>query len=277
MNVRQMARSAFQNLPKSVLYELFYQSARALGVRNFEAVGQAGSFFGPVYDQAIMRTYLQTGSWSQNIVDLLTRFFDGGAGTLYDVGANVGLVSVPLASNPRLRVVAFEPDPQNVVLLRANIAVAGVPVEVVNAAVAREAGSMRFTRSEYNSGDHRLSAHGEISVPTVRLDDFPPAPGPFAVKIDTQGAEPLIFQGGETVLAGAGLIVCEFWPWAMRRFDLTADPVLAFAEAHFERGMLLRHNQAAGDPLPMTEVLAQLRAVIAAGGEHDAVDLILTR
>ncbi len=275
MKPRQMARLAFQKLPRSVLYELFYQSARALGIRSFEATGAAGSFFGPIYDQAIIRTYLETGSWSPNVVDLFARFFAGRGGTMYDVGANVGLISVPLAANPQLRVVAFEPDPHNAMLLRANIAAAGVNVEVVHAAVANEPGFLKFARSKYNGGDHRLSADGEISVPTVRRADFVPAPVPFAVKIDTQGAEPLIVQGGAKVLAGAGLIVCEFWPWGMRRYGLTSEPILAFAENHFKRGFILRQDQPAREPMPIGDVLATLRSTTLSDGEYDVVDLVL--
>jgi FkbM family methyltransferase len=277
MSARAIARAVIARLPRSVLYEMFYQSARALGVRGYQVDGAAGSFFGPLYDQSVIKTYLRTGAWSDNIVGLLQRFFAADGGTLYDIGANIGLVSVPIARDPRIRVVAFEPDPHNCDLLRANIAVAGVTVEVVNAAVAAEAGTLRFARSDYNAGDHRLSADGSLSVMAVALDAYSPAPGRFAVKIDTQGAEPLIFRGGATVLAAAGLIVCEFWPWGMRRMNLCPDPVLAFAERHFERGMVLRHDQPVGQPVPIAEVIARLRAVMATAREPDAVDLVLMR
>jgi len=277
MNARAFARSLIKKLPRSVLYEMFYQSARALGVRSYEVSGSVGSFFGPVYDQSVTKTYLQTGKWSENIVGLFRRFFEGGGGTMYDIGANIGLISVPIARTPRVRVIAFEPDPHNCALLRANVAVAGVAVEVVNAAVAAEPGIMRFTRSDYNSGDHRLSADGPISVKSVPLNEYPPETGPFAVKIDTQGAEPLIFKGGERVLAQADLIVCEFWPWGMRRMNLNPEPILAFAERYFDRGLVLRHDQIVGEPVPIAEVMARLHRVVAAAGEYDEVDLVLVR
>jgi FkbM family methyltransferase len=277
MNPRASVRSLIARLPRSVLYEAFYQSARALDVRSYQISGSEGSFFGSVYDQSVIRRYLDTGAWSENIVSLVRRFFGSAGGTFYDVGANIGLVSVPIARDPKVRVVAFEPDPHNCDLLRANVAVARVAVQIVDAAVANREGVLRFARSGHNAGDHRLSAEGQISVRTVRLDDYQPGPGPLVVKIDTQGAEPLIFQGGERLLAQAGLIVAEFWPWGMRRMGLTPDRILAFAAQHFEHGLVLHHGEMADAPVPIETVLDQLQTVMAAGGEHDFVDLVLCR
>jgi FkbM family methyltransferase len=277
MSLRGLARFIVRHLPAATLYEVFYQSARALGVRSYQAGGAAGWYFGPLYDQSVIKTYLRTGAWSQNILDLFLAFFGTQGGTMYDIGANIGLISIPIARDPRVRVVAFEPDAHNCALLRANVAVNGVAVEIVNAAVSDRRGTAHFSRSEYNSGDHRLSADGTVAVATVTLADHPPGPGRFGVKIDTQGAEPLIFKGGEQVLAAAGLIVTEFWPWGMRRMGLDPDFVLAFAERHFDHGHVLRHDEAIGAPLPVAEIVARLREVVAAGGETDAVDLVLMR
>lgn len=154
MILRHAARSLFSKLPRSLLYETFYQSARALGVRHYGANGPVGTFFGPLYDQSVIKPYLRTGSWSDNIVGLFQEFFRDRSGTLYDIGANIGLISVPVARNLRVRVVAFEPDGENCALLRANAAFAEAAIEIVNAAVAEHAGTLSFKRSEYNCGDH---------------------------------------------------------------------------------------------------------------------------
>src|SRR6185437_5986989 len=190
---RRVAKFLISKMPFPVLYETFYQSARALGIRSYEITGSTGAFFGPTYDQSVTKSYLRTGSWSTNLVGLFQHFFEqAGGGTFYDIGGNIGLVTVPVSRDPKVRCVVFEPDPHNCMLLRANVAInsGGSNVEIVNAAVAAEKGELGLVRSDYNSGDHYLSDHGEIRVPVVRLDDYPAAPGPFAVKIDTQGAEP---------------------------------------------------------------------------------------
>src|SRR5438874_1997076 len=123
MNARTFVRSMIKRLPFSMRYEVFYQSARALGVQSYEVNGSVGRFFGPVYDQSVIREYLRSGGFSSNIVELFNGFFGSTGGTFYDVGANIGLISVPVARDPNIRVVAFEPDPHNCALLRGNIAV----------------------------------------------------------------------------------------------------------------------------------------------------------
>lgn len=277
MPLRTYVQSLIGKLPKSVLYEVFYQSARALGVQSYGANGSAGCFFGPLYDQSVTKVYLQKGAWSGNIVTLFQRFFGEQGGTMYDIGANIGLISIPIARITGVRVVAFEPDPHNCALLRANIAYAGASVEVVNAAVSDTVGELRFTRSDYNSGDHRLSDDGTVSVKSVTLNSYPPPSGLFAVKIDTQGAEPLIIKGGKQVLKNAGMIVAEFWPWGMRRMGLEPDGLIAFAERYFDRGLVLHHDQSAGEYLPIAEVIGYLRKIMAAGDEYDSADLVLIR
>lgn len=277
MTCKAVARALLRQIPKSILYEIFYQSGRALGVRSYEVAGSLGNFSGPLYDQSVIRPYLFTGEWSNSIVSLFLEYFGNGFGTMYDVGANIGLISVPVSRLPNVTVLAFEPDPRNASLLRANLALAGTQAEVIIAAVADTAGTLRFTHSEYNSGDHRLSVAGDIEVSVTYLDQFPPKSGKVAVKIDTQGAEPLIFKGGKNVLAHAGLIVSEFWPWGMARMGQKPDEILAFTESNFDRGMTLRHGQLVGDPLPIGHVISNLQQVIAAGGENDAVDLVLVR
>ncbi|HEV2677311.1 MAG TPA: FkbM family methyltransferase [Aliidongia sp.] len=275
MNIRTVAKAAIGRIPRSVLYEVFYQSARTLGIQSYEAHGDEGSFFGPIYDQSVIKSYLANGSWSKNILSMFREYFGDEPGTMYDIGGNIGLIAIPIAKNPRIRTVSFEPEPRNCSLLRANVALAGVTVEVINAAVADRKGTMHFTCSDYNSGDHRLSSDGTIAVETIRLDDFPPAPGRFAVKIDTQGAEPAIFAGGANTLSQAGLIVSEFWPWGMRRMGLEPSPVLKFIEEHSAKGCVLKHDQVAGEFQSVGSTIDTLREVISRGGEYDQVDVVL--
>jgi FkbM family methyltransferase len=278
--LRPLIRRGIERLPFNVLYEVFYQSGRALGIKSYEVAGGAGSFIGPFNDQAVIKQYLRNGHLSPVIVKLFRDFFDArGGGTFYDLGANIGMVTVPIARNARVNCVCFEPDPVNFALLRANIVLnGGYPnIETINAAVAREPGQLRFAQSDYNSGDHRLSEDGSLVVQAVRLDDFTPKALPLAVKIDCQGAEPSIVAGGMQTLAKADLIVCEFWPWGMRRMGLSAEPILEFAGSHFPFAQVLRHDQPPGKPLPVGDAMQVLRALIDNGGEMAQADLVLTR
>jgi len=259
---------------------MFYQSGRALGVKSYEVTGDAGRFIGLLSDQSVIKLYLRYGSFSSVIVKLFEDFFASrGGGTFYDLGANIGLVTVPVAQNSRVRCVSFEPDLDNFALLRANVLrnCGHQNVEVVNAAVAQDHGKLRFTRSEYNSGDHRLSEDGLLVVDAVRLDDYAPEAMPLAVKIDCQGAEPSIIAGGMKTLAKADLIACEFWPWGMRRMGLSPEPILDFATGNFPFARVLQHDEPPGAPLRINDAISKLQKLIDDGGEYAQADLVLTR
>ena len=100
---------------------------------------------------------------------------------------------------------------------------------------------------------------------------------PLAVKIDCQDAEPSIIAGGTRTLAKADLIMCEFWPWGMRRMGLSSAPILEFAAGNFPFAQVLQHDQAPGKPLPVSDAMRVLQTLIDDGGEFAQADLVLTR
>lgn len=146
---------------------------------------------------------------------------------------------------------AFEPEPINFSHLSANIR-RNCPhnnVELVQAAVMEKAGSLTFGLSaEGNPGGHRVVT-GEtnrqtITVPSIALDDFLlGVTKPLAVKIDTQGAEPFVINGGKHTLSNASAIVMEYWPHGI--------------------GLL------GGTPQPIFDLVRQFRSVQLASGEND--------
>jgi hypothetical protein len=114
-------------------------------------------------------------------------------------------------------------------------------------------------------------------VQAVRLDDYTPQAMPLAVKIDCQGAEPSIINGGMKTLGKADLIVCEFWPWGMRRMGLSPEPILDFVSGNFPFAQVLHHDQPAGAPLRPEDAIGMLRKLIEDGGKYAQADLVLTR
>jgi FkbM family methyltransferase len=274
--MRRLVKWAISKTPFPIAYEIFYQSARRLGVTAYQA---KGSYFGPIHDQAAIKSYLRDGYWSKNIIGAIEQFFaDKPAGVFYDVGANIGMTLIPVARNPAIRCVGFEPDPENFRLLCANLAASGLPfVEVQNKAVADRHMQLGFTRSAYNSGDHRLSPTGEIMVDCIPLDELPVPTEPFAIKIDTQGAEPMIFEGGRAHLAAAGLIICEYWPWGMRRLGTAPNGIIDFVRSFPGRGMLARHDQSITNLLPAIDLIPEMQRLAGLCGEFDDADLVLIR
>ena len=59
----------------------------------------------------MLPTYAKTGRWNHEMNERLTSFFAKDGGTYIDVGANIGLTTIPTAQNPNVNVIAFEPDP----------------------------------------------------------------------------------------------------------------------------------------------------------------------
>lgn len=274
--MRRFVKAAIARLPRGLLFDAFFQAGRALGVEAYQVAGSQGRFFGPLMDQAVTKPYLFTGRWSENILEIILQALPSG-GTFIDVGANIGLVSIPVSRHPNTTVIAFEPDPLNFALLSANVAYAGAMIRLENAAVSHSAGTVRFARSEYNSGDHRIAPDGPIEVRTVRLDDLALNDGPLVVKIDTQGAEPLVIRGGRKTIDRADAIVMEFWPWGMRRMGLDPNELVATLATFQRRAAILRHGEALGALGSMEDACAALSQLNSRGAEYDAADLVILR
>lgn len=142
---------------------------------------------------------------------------------VWDVGANLGLFSFAAAwaAGPSGRVVAFEPDTWLVSLLRRSAQRAvGAPVDIVPVAVADTDGIARFNIAQRSRSTNHLQGFGttqtggtrqEQHVPTMTLDTlgryFPP---PDVLKIDVEGAELLVLNGGMKLLASSRpVLICE--------------------------------------------------------------------
>jgi FkbM family methyltransferase len=173
-----------------------------------------------------------------------------GRRVLLDVGANIGTVCVPLqARGTFARTLAFEPDPANFELLERNLRQNGLGSSVLalQFALSSAEGEATLRRSNFNYGDHRLSARGltvdhttEIVVRTRRLDDVLreraiEAQDVGLLWIDTQGHELDVLRGASSVLEANVPIVTEFWPDGLR--DAGADPaaLLALLRDHYDR------------------------------------------
>ena len=151
----------------------------------------------------------------------------------FDVGAYHGLHSVSAAGlvGRRGTVVAFEPSPANLIVLKYHVRVNHLSqVIVVPAAVAdlRNAkapfwlvnGGSNMCNSLTIGGDHVPFDAGErreTSVETITLDEYCGTTGavPDLVKIDVEGAELLVLQGATRTLSTRKpdlvLAVHPFW------------------------------------------------------------------
>ena len=112
---------------------------------------------------------------------------------IVDLGANVGYASVDFALRyPEARVVAVEPEPSNVEVLRRNVA--GLPVEVVEAAVWPRAAILELEEAEIGHVGFRVregtsSRHGVSTVTIPMLMEREGSNVIDLLKIDIEGSE----------------------------------------------------------------------------------------
>jgi FkbM family methyltransferase len=132
--------------------------------------------------------------------------------TVYDIGAHIGYVSLSLSKRvgPNGRVIAFEPLPRNVDLLRETIEVNGLK----NIRLLDCAASDRCGKTSIRVGDNPAMASMlwhrdnpcaiELVIRTVAVDDLIEARDlgcPRFVKIDVEGAEGLVLKGMRRTIA----------------------------------------------------------------------------
>lgn len=233
---------------------------KALGITGVAYKGSQGEFWGSPYDRHAIGAYIKNGDYSPELLAFITGKLSGG-GTYVDIGANIGLLAVPIARKG-IRCICFEPEPRNFELL--NLNANGLNIEAHNVALYDRKSTLDFEMSPTNSGDHRIRSdsqeqelYGEanrkiISVPTERLDDLLDADTlqrPIVVKIDTQGAEAAIFRGGSKFLSQADTLIFEYSPYLSRRQNNNEAGLIAFLDHFSHAGVVMPGDDIALGPV----------------------------
>jgi FkbM family methyltransferase len=136
---------------------------------------------------------------------------------IFDVGANIGYVSLLLAkaAGETGHVQAFEALPENAERWRKNVAINGMEarLSLFAGAVTQIAGPVRFlVHASGGMGKAAGSAgrsdkyQSELTVPGISLDEFvyrEGHPAPQVVKMDIEGGEVLALPGMQRILAEA--------------------------------------------------------------------------
>jgi len=109
---------------------------------------------------------------------------------VWDVGANIGAMSRTLLDAGASRVVSFEPEPDNVRLLRRNAPEATIiPAAMVD---HHEETTRFYISSGKNKGGHstvEMRGRSYLDVPSVNVETMLEQYSPEAVKCDTEGGE----------------------------------------------------------------------------------------
>ena len=129
-----------------------------------------------------------------------------------DVGANVGSYTVLAAAVCGTRAVCFEPDPDTARSLRDNLSANGIAgrVTVHEAALGASTGTVSFTRGLDAINHIALPDDTDVrTVPMTRLDDALHGLHPVLIKVDVEGHEQMVLEGGPRTLADPALLAIE--------------------------------------------------------------------
>jgi FkbM family methyltransferase len=175
-------------------------------------------------DMGIAPHLLMDGFWESWVTRLLGNIVQPGHVCL-DVGANFGYFSILMSelSGPGGRTIAFEPNPRVASLLKSTAFVNGNKFEVAQVAVADKSGEAVFSVNDKELGGGTIQKNepqanrSQYTVPTISIDDLVSNKGLKKVdimKIDVEGAEPLVFAGMEkTIAANPGIrMIVEYSP-----------------------------------------------------------------
>jgi FkbM family methyltransferase len=146
-----------------------------------------------------------------------------------DVGANVGAYSLRALSRG-MTVYSFEPNPENVKILKRNAEINHLAVNALEFALGEKEGTVKMSQ---NGATSRIVEEGiEVSVRT--LDSFN-IPKVDLLKVDVEGFELEVFRGAKETLARCRpVIMIEMHHWIGAEAEAELFDILIANGYHFE-------------------------------------------
>jgi len=178
---------------------------------------------------------LRQGCWEPDVARFFLRIVKPGM-RVVEVGANVGYYTLLACSlvGPTGRVTAFEANPAAVTLTRRSLLVNGFRdrATIVEMAVTDAPGTVIIHQLDQRQGDSSLFDFSDdqlrfagdrvtkVEVPSTSLDAFFDRDEPIdLIRMDVEGAEPLVFDGMRRILERnlRIKIMLEFFPERIER------------------------------------------------------------
>jgi FkbM family methyltransferase len=136
------------------------------------------------------------------------------SGAFLDFGANIGLTTLWVATHCQFsRIIAIEPDHDNVAILAQNLKQNGICAEIIEAAVGPADGTVNFEKSSWSNLGHVGIDGTPIHMLCVGsllkergLDDV------GLVKVDIEGGEQALFLGPCDWMSHVKAMIVEFHP-----------------------------------------------------------------
>jgi FkbM family methyltransferase len=232
--------------------------ARWLWWRAYKAVSPNGRMRVPVdtfrmwvntKDRMVSHCLMKYGHWEPVETRVLRHLLVPGT-AFVDCGANIGYYSVVAARalGDSGRVHAFEPIPENVSYLRANIAENGLSrrIAVHDVAAGEQTGALSLYIDSANDGGHSIDQTnviregGALEIAVRRLDDIITDDLRVSVvKIDTQGSETSILLGArELLMRHRPALLLEWWPYGLRNQGGAERLTAVLAEFGYQAAIL---------------------------------------
>ena len=214
-----LAETVFRNYDSSCIvtrrffgYNLYLDVSRSNAQRQLYLVGERF-----VSEAVLVNSLLKPGA------------------TVVDVGANIGYY-VLLAANrvgQSGRIIAFEPEPDNLVELRMNVECNGLSnVEIRPFAVGAETGQIVFATGVNGRVCSGMAASDTVRVPIVTLDTTLTDTIDM-IKIDVEGYEGEVLAGAEsTIKQCRPNLFVEIHPTLMYE-KYTVDGILEFLQSYY--------------------------------------------
>lgn len=211
-------------------------------------------FLQPSLD-TIVNEVIETGSYSEVEMTLVSQWLATRRGTsdglLLNLGANIGTTAIWFASRG-WRVIAVEPAPDALRLLRENVEVNDltVRIDIVEGAITAHETRVDLAMGSNLSTSQLLLGRGiaevattadylvksinvrGLSVPTVLRESAFTSTDVSLVWSDTEGSEADVIVGGEAIWAGGAPLWVEICPYALEARGALAD-FAALVRAHF--------------------------------------------
>ena len=192
--------------------------------------------------------------------------------TVLDIGANIGLFTVTMASvvGPTGRVYAFEPLEDLATLLARSVAENNFADRVVleRAAVSDKAGTGKLISASKttNAGGAYLnnglapSGHDVTEVKLITLDTYPVRRPVHFIKIDVEGAELLAFRGAKELLKqDRPVILSELHPEQLSKVSGCTSREFV---AELESCDYKCHELRGSDLVPLTDYSDKVRSIV---------------
>jgi FkbM family methyltransferase len=281
------------------LNEIRWQRA----LRNGQNGMDVDTLFGPMSirigaEDAIGHSLLFNGEFEMDLIKRTMSFLrqigrcpPAGQGTLLDIGANIGVISIEMLKTGEVsNAVMVEPEPTNDAMLEENVRKNGLQSRVYSQrlAVGDAESRLVFEVSGLNSGDHRVrvSAHPSaqeayresdrktIEVQSTTLDALVElVPTEFKKQwavlwVDVQGFEQHVYGGARRLLSTGIPVVSELWPYGLERAGNSITSFCSLASELWTHYYVFRRDRYVEYPI---ETLASFFAELAGPFAYDNI------